>query len=89
MNVSRWRGEVGLGPVDDATAEPGVKSKLGDVNVTTFDYTGPANGGSRLIVATVDAAGQTWFFKLSGPTATIAAQKAAFDQFLASLKFAQ
>ena len=86
MNVSRWREEVGLGPVDDSTADPGQQIQLGECRFTLHDYTGPANGGSRLIVAAVDVEGETWYFKLSGPADTITAQNVAFNQFLASLK---
>lgn len=86
-NVSRWRGEVGLGPVDDASADPGAPMTLGQRVWTVHDYSGPANGGRRLIVASIESGGETWFFKLSGPTSEVADAKADFEQFLSSLKF--
>ncbi len=89
VNVSRWRREVGLDPVDDAHADSGTKITVGGGACTIHDYTGPANGGTRLIVAAVEVNGETWYFKLSGPEAEVTAQKAAFDQFLGSLKFGQ
>ena len=47
------------------------------------ELTGPTNS---LIVA---YAGQPdyWFFKMQGPSATVAAQKPAFKNFLSSVKF--
>jgi hypothetical protein len=86
-NVTRWRGEVGLAPVSDAEADPGQTVKAGAATLTVHDYTGPANGGTREIIAQTDAGGATWYFKLIGPTSAVAAQKAAWDQFLASLRF--
>ena len=86
-NVSRWHGDVGLDPVDDAHADTGQQVNLGGRTWTLHDYTGPANGGRRVIVAMTDAGGGTWFFKLLGPTDAVAKAKPEFDQFLASVKF--
>jgi hypothetical protein len=89
MNVTRWRGEVGLDPVDDEHADPGQPLKLGDQTWTLHDYTGPANGGTREIVALAEAGGNTWYFKLAGPTAVIETVKPRFDQFLATVRLGQ
>ncbi|HWE03703.1 MAG TPA: hypothetical protein VG326_14960 [Tepidisphaeraceae bacterium] len=85
-NVTRWRGDVGLGAVDDAQADPGQQATLGGRSWTIHDYTGPAGGGKRVIVAMLDSNGDTWFFKLIGPTDAVGKAKNAFDQFLASVK---
>ena len=87
-NATRWRRSVGLDPVDDANADPGQQVTLGGSSWTIHDYTGPADGGKRLIVALLDSNGQTWFFKLIGPTDAVGKVKPAFDQFLASVKVA-
>lgn len=84
-NVSRWRREVGLDEVDDAHADAGQTRIFPSGAWTIHDYTGPANGGSRLIVASVDHAGETWFFKLLGPAGDVGKIKPDFDRFLASV----
>ncbi|MDB5328980.1 MAG: hypothetical protein JWP03_131 [Phycisphaerales bacterium] len=86
-NVTRWHGDVGLDPVDDATAQPGQQVKIGERTWTIYDYTGPKDGGRREIVASTPVADQTWYFKLAGPTDSVGKQKAAFDTFLASIRF--
>lgn len=88
-NVNRWRGEVGLPPVTEEQADKGEQRAVGAVTLTIHSYTGPANGGKREIVASTEAGGATWYFKLIGPTDAVNAQSPAFDQFLASLRFAQ
>ncbi len=85
-NVSRWRGFVGLEPVDNANADPGQQLNIGGRSWTIHDYTGPADGGRRIIIALSDANGETWYFKLLGKTDAVAKVKPAFDQFLASVK---
>lgn len=42
----------------------------------------------RMLAAIVPQGPQTWFFKVTGPDQAVAAQKAAFDEFLKSLRFA-
>ena len=88
-NVSRWHGEVGLEQVDDEHADPGQQMKVGDQTWTLHDYTGPANGGTREIVALAEAGGNTWYFKLVGPTDVVAKAKPEFDQFLATVRLGQ
>jgi hypothetical protein len=42
---------------------------------------------ARTLGAIVPHAGQTWYFKLTGPDAAVAAQEAAFREFLETVKF--
>ncbi|MDB5299939.1 MAG: hypothetical protein JWO87_1602, partial [Phycisphaerales bacterium] len=86
-NVSRWHGDVGLGPVDEATAQPGQPVKIADRTWTIYDYTGPKDGGRRDIIASTPVADQTWYFKLAGPTDSVGQARAAFETFLASIRF--
>jgi len=41
---------------------------------TIHDYSGPAKGGTREIVALTELNGATWYFKLIGPTDAVTAQ---------------
>lgn len=90
-NVNRWRGQVGLPPLNEAS--------LGET-VTEIDVAGsPANlvdmsgssldtsASTRLIVAVVPRGGRTWYFKLLGDATVASEQKDAFLQFLNSLQF--
>jgi hypothetical protein len=86
MNVTRWHREVGLEPVDDEHADQGQPLKVGDQPWTIHDYTGPLNGGTREIIAMAEAGGNTWYFKLAGPTDEVAKLKPEFDQFVSTIR---
>jgi hypothetical protein len=82
-NVNRWRGELGLAPVEEIEKAPdtvSVDSQTGKL----YDITGAS---ARTAVAAVPREGKTWFFKLKGDPATVAAAKPAFQEFLASVRF--
>lgn len=89
-NVNRWRGQVGLEPVDDvAQADPQAQT-VGGEKGTLFDFTGKAGSGEsarRLVVALVPHGNDWWFFKLDGSSPAVAQQKGAFLEFLSSVSF--
>ena len=67
----------------DASAgkEPGVSVE--------FDQPGDDKSPPRKMVIVLASVGpDLWFFKLTGPPETIAAQRGAFDAFMKSLEFA-
>lgn len=80
-NVNRWRKQVGLPPDSANSAEKDVK--IGGLPGRIVDLAGPTK---RLIVAYAGK-DEYWFFKIQGPNAAVAAQKPAFEKFLASVKF--
>ncbi len=83
-NLNRWRGQVGLAPL--APAEVAAEARSIEANGLTFtvvDYQGSAG---HLLGAIVPYQGNSWFFKLSGPDATVVAAKPAFLEFLRSVK---
>jgi hypothetical protein len=87
-NVNRWRGQIGLPPFDDAglsAARKLVPSPAGQVAV--FDFATEGEGAKRMIAGVVVAGGQSWFVKLTGDAAPMAAAAPAFQALLASLKF--
>ncbi len=87
-NVNRWRGQIGLAPFDDAglaAARKVVQSPAGPVAV--FDFATEGEGAKRMIAGVVVAGGQSWFVKLTGDAAPMAAAAPAFQALLASLKF--
>lgn len=85
-NVNRWRGQIGLEPLDEAAlgaARRPVQSPAGPVAV--FDFAS-ADGSKRVIAGILLAGGKSWFVKLTGETSAVAAADPAFQALLASLK---
>lgn len=84
-NVNRWRGQVGMPNLAPADLE---------ASVTRFSSNGlaftvvqlDAAGGKSILGAIVPYAGSTWFFKLSGPAATVKAAEADFSAFLHTVR---
>ena len=87
-NVNRWRGQLQLPPIESA-ALPAALTHL-DINglhAELVELLGPeAPERKRVLGAIVPANGATWFFKLSGPDALVAAQKTEFVGFLQTVK---
>jgi hypothetical protein len=83
-NVNRWRGQVGLPELPDADVPAAVsRLKVGALDVGYVDL---VNGPKRMLAAFVPYEGATWFFKLTGPDAVVAAAKPAYLEFLRSLR---
>ena len=84
-NVNRWRGQMGLAPVDAST----VTSQLAPLKTadTTFSTTDIAGGKTRTIAAWTRRDGRVWFFKATGPTAAIEKEKPKFVKFIESVRF--
>jgi len=86
-NVNRWRGQIGLQPMDEealGAARRTVKAKAGTVAV--YDFTSEGEVKSRMVtglLATAD--GNTWFFKLMGDADPVAKAKPAFMKYLETL----
>lgn len=87
-NVNRWRAQVGLAPIAESALATTVEHlDLGALQIELVDFLGTANGQpTRLVGALVPHEGQTWFFKLTGPDALVAAERPAFRAFLATLQ---
>lgn len=83
-NLNRWRGQIGLPPLAAGELDAAVAPlAAGDLRFAVVDFAGTANGApTRLLGAVLPYQGETWFFKLTGPDAFVAAQKAAFSEFL-------
>ena len=53
------------------------------------DLTGPESaGGSRILAVMVPRGDMTWFFKMRGPADLVGREKAAFEAFIGSVRFA-
>ncbi len=86
-NVNRWRGQIGLEPMDEkalAASRQTVKSKAGAVAV--FDFTSQGQAQTRMIVGSLTPKdGGTWFLKLLGDAAPVAKARPDFMRYLESL----
>jgi hypothetical protein len=86
-NVNRWRGQVGLPPIDD-TARTGlrkeVKSKAGAISL--YDFTGEGAEKQRMLAGLLFVDGRSWFFKMTGDPDAVWTAKADFVKVLESLR---
>lgn len=97
-NIDRWVGQFSNpdgSPVSNAKQS---SSKVSTFDVTKVDVTGQFGGGmaaagqpqapkagQRLIAAIVESQDGPYYFKFLGPEATVAEQRAAFDDVIASI----
>ena len=82
-NINRWRNQVGLDPVTQASEQPAFGYPKADPVMPVYEVVGEA--GSILAVQITDAAGD-WFVKLSGPPSAAAAERDAFATFIDDLR---
>jgi len=82
-NINRWRGQIGLAPIDKALLADNTSTLRADsgIEMIVVDMTG--KGDERIIGSLLVQGSQSWFFKLKGPAPLLASQK---DEFLAFLK---
>jgi hypothetical protein len=88
-NVNRWRGQIGLGPLDesglDAARKP-VRSRAG--RVALYDFEGEGKVRSRMVGGLVTSAdGNTWFIKMVGDSGPVAKARPDFIRIVESLRF--
>jgi len=87
-NVNRWRGQLGLPPVTAADL-PGAVTLLeaNGLKMLVVDIIGGTpDNAQRMLGAIVPSEGSTWFFKLTGPAAVVGKEKAAYLEFLQTVK---
>ena len=83
-NVNRWRGQLGLAPAGaDDIAASAKAGKVGGIDSQRFVMTS-GDGKKTLDAFMTPKDGATWFFKMSGETAAVEANSAAFAAFLAA-----
>lgn len=84
-NVNRWRGQIGLAPID----EPGLGAitEQRSFGGKEFVVVHCAGNGQRFLAAIHPRGGATWFFKMMGDDHLTAAQMPVFLQFLDSVRF--
>jgi hypothetical protein len=87
-NLNRWRGQIALPPLAEGELDAAVQHFDGTgLHFDVVDFNGNAKGApTRIVGAVLSRPGETWFFKLMGPDALVAAEKPAFLDFLRSVK---
>jgi hypothetical protein len=84
-NVNRWRGQIGLAPLNDKEImRVIVPMNAGSANFSTVEMAGV---DSRVIAAWTRRTGRSWFFKMSGPGPLVEREKSKFFDFLRSIEF--
>jgi hypothetical protein len=90
MNVTRWRGQLGLPPMSEEDFSKQMATlDVGGSKATVVDMTGTdAKTGkkSRLIGVVAPQSGNTWFYKLMGDEQIVEQQKDAFTKFIQTAK---
>jgi len=90
-NVNRWRGQVGLTPVEQPELDKLTTLDVVGGKATLVDVSGisPKSGQKvRLIGAIVPREGSTWFYKLMGDEEVAGQQKPAFLKFIQTIRYA-
>src|SRR5262249_14699057 len=84
-NVNRWRGQMGLAPIDPkAVTSQVVPLKTADTSFSTTDIAGDQ---TRTIAAWTRRDGRVWFFKATGPKSAVEKEKPNFVKFIESVRF--
>jgi len=87
-NVNRWRGQIGLPPIDEAAlgaARREVKSKAG--KIALFDFTSEGDTKTRMVTGILTTPdGSTWFLKMVGDADPVAKAKPEFTHLMESLR---
>ncbi len=87
-NVNRWRGQIGLPPIDEAQLAKErtvLKTKAGDLSV--FDFTSDGQIKSRMVAGLITTAdGNTWFLKMTGDAGPVGQAKPEFMRLLGSIR---
>lgn len=84
-NINRWRGQIGLAAAGNTEIEQSIEHlNVNDLHIDFVEMVGPS--GIRLLGAIVPHENSTWFFKLTGPDALIARERAAFRDFIHTIQ---
>jgi len=88
-NVNRWRGQLGLAPIDDAqlaSLRKPMETSAGALEL--FDMVSEGTEKSRTLAAVLATeSGNSWFVKMTGGAEAVRARQAEFLRLLSSLRF--
>jgi hypothetical protein len=87
-NVNRWRGQLQLTPQSPEEVLGSIQRfEANGLKIGFVEMANPAGSSpTRVLGGIVPYEGSTWFFKVTGPDALVAREKAAFMAFLKTIK---
>jgi hypothetical protein len=86
-NVNRWRGQIQLPSISEEEVAGSItRLEHNGLEFAVVDIASTGATPTRVLGAWVPYQGSTWFFKLTGPDALVAKEKAAFLEFLQTVK---
>ncbi len=92
-NVNRWREQVKLPPIDEASLQQSAEHLPVNghdfliVDLVSAEPIGEPAEKQRIVAAILNDKGRSWFIKMTGEDAAVASQKSAFAEFLRTLNF--
>lgn len=87
-NVNRWRGQIGLRPIDNALLDKDAQDlAVGKDKGKLVDLQGDPPDARRIVGVVLPRGDRTYFFKMTGPSALVGNQRQAFDAFMKSVSF--
>jgi len=86
-NVNRWRGQIGLPPAEGTAIDKDVRHMdSAGMHFDVVEFASEGADAQRVIGAFLSISGETWFFKLIGPDAVVAADRDSFIQFIRTVR---
>ena len=90
-NVNRWRDQIGLPPIDGEKLRDELREiEVAGGSASLIELVGPESAGENrqsILGVMRERGGQTWFFKMTGAADLVARQRAAFEEFVRSIRF--
>ena len=84
LNVNRWRGQVGLGPLTEE--QLAATAKMVEVGQMAGNLYEMSQEGRSIFGVIVENQGQMWFAKMAGDTPLVERERERFVEFLKSLQ---
>ena len=89
-NVNRWRGQIGLPPVDAEQLQQEIEPvEVGGASGLYVELVGPADSSPRqsILGVIVVVEGRVWFLKFMGDADLVEQQQSQFDEFVQSVQW--
>jgi hypothetical protein len=87
LNVNRWRGQVGLAPIDGTQIEREARAlKVAEKQAVYVDLSGTGATAKRILGVILPLGRETWFFTLKGSAELVGKEQSHFEAFLTSLR---